>query len=121
MRRVERRGSRDQVGMVTRLTALALVAVLQAAGPEFECSRPAAAMDLIGRLRLADIEWAEDVNRAAMWEAFGRCAGSADAEECRERQRRRFGADLDRQRAEIDARYERMLKEFEERCRASIT
>lgn|SRR5262249_14475265 len=107
--------------MLLPLTALALVAVLHAAEPELDCARPAAAKELIGRLRLADIEWAEDVNRAAMWEAFGRCAGSADADECRDRQRRRFGADLDRQKADIDARYERMLKEFEERCRVSIT
>ena len=80
-----------------------LAGFLQAAQLELDCERPAASRDLIGRLMLSDIEWAEDVNRAAMWEAFGRCTAEARAEVCREKERRRFTADLDRQKAAIEA------------------
>ena len=107
--------------MTSWLGATALSALYLLAQAELDCARPSVARDLIGRLRLAEIEWAEDVNRAAMWEAFGRCAGSPTAEACREAERRQFAAELERQRADIDAKYQRMQKEFEARCRASIT
>lgn len=100
---------------------LLLAGILHATQLELDCARPNAARDLIGRLMLSDIEWAEDVNRAAMWEAFGRCAARPQAEACREERRKRFAADLDRQKAAIEAQYQRMLKDFEERCQASIT
>ena len=88
---------------------------------ELDCSRPAASRDLIGRLRLSDIEWAEDVNREALWEAFGRCATGPAAAACRDRERERFAADWARQKAAIEARYDQVLKDFETRCQASIT
>jgi hypothetical protein len=100
---------------------LVLAGILYTAQLDMDCARPAAARDLIGRLRLAEIEWAEDVNREALWEAFGRCAALPGAPACRDRERARFAADLDRQVAAINARYEQMLKEFETRCQASIT
>jgi hypothetical protein len=99
---------------------LLLAGLLHAAQLELDCARPATARALIGRIKLSEIEWAEDVNRAAMWDAFGRCAALPQAEACRERERRRFTDDLDRQKATIEAKYQRMLEDFEERCRASI-
>ena len=78
-------------------------------------------MTLIGRARLSEIEWAEDVNREAMWQAFGRCSGQPGAEACRERERQRFSDDLDAVVAAIDAKYRRISEEFEARCRTSIT
>jgi hypothetical protein len=86
-----------------------------------DCARPTAARRLIGQARLSEIEWVEDVNRAAMWDAFGRCATLPEPETCRNQERRRFEADLDRQRAVIEAKYRKMLEEFEQRCQASIT
>ncbi len=108
-------------GMKPRAHGLLLAGVLFFGQLDLDCARPTAARDLIGRLMLSDIEWAEDVSRAAMWEAFGRCAARAQAEACREEEQKRFAADLDRQKAAIEAKYQGMLREFEERCRASIT
>ena len=100
---------------------LARVGVLEGAQFDLECSRPLAARELIGRLRLSEIEWAEDVNREALWEAFGRCAALPGPAACREREQERFTADWVRQKATIEAKYEQMLKDFEARCQASIT
>ena len=44
-----------------------------AAAPDLDCEHPAEARAFIARLRLAEIEGAEDIHREAMWEAFGRC------------------------------------------------
>jgi hypothetical protein len=107
--------------MTPWLVAVALAVLLEAPQPELDCARPTSARNLIGRLRLSEIEWAEDVNRAAMWDAFGRCAAAPGADACRQEQRQRFSAELERQTADIDAKYGRMLREFEARCRASIT
>jgi hypothetical protein len=100
---------------------LALVGVLGGAQLDLECSRPLAARELIGRLRLSEIEWAEDVNREALWEAFGRCAAFPGPAACRDREQERIAADWVRQKATIDAKYEQMLKDFDLRCQASIT
>jgi hypothetical protein len=99
---------------------LAVLGLLVGAQLELDCGRPAASRELIGRARLSDIEWAEDVNREAMWEAFGRCAGPR-AEACREIARRRFADDLARERALIEKKYRQVLEDFESRCQASIT
>ena len=100
--------------------ALALAGLLHGVQLDLDCVRPAAARELIGRARLSEIEWAEDVNRAAMWEAFGRCPSRTGAEACRDEQRARFEAEMDGEKAAIEAKYRLMLKEFEDRCRASI-
>ena len=56
-----------------------------------------------------------------MWEAFGRCTPGRAGEPCRERERRRFDAQRDEQKRQIEAKYRRMLSDFEERCRSSIS
>ncbi|MGH7348585.1 MAG: hypothetical protein ACREI6_01115 [Candidatus Rokuibacteriota bacterium] len=101
----------------------ASLASTAAAGVEsdLDCSRPADAHRLIGRLTLAEIEWAEDVHRAAMWDAFGRCPGGAAGESCRSAERRRFDAVWTRKKGRIEAKYRSMLAEFEQRCLAAIT
>ncbi|HEV8441215.1 MAG TPA: hypothetical protein VGT40_24255 [Methylomirabilota bacterium] len=88
---------------------------------ELDCAQPGAARSLIGRAMLSEIEWAEDLNREAMWQAFGRCPEGVGAEACRREQQARYGADLARQKAAIEAKYQRMLKDFAARCQASIT
>jgi hypothetical protein len=100
---------------------LLLAPLIQGGDLELDCARPRAASSLIGQARLSEIEWAEDVNREAMWEAFGRCPPGAGAEACREQQRRDFGADLERQKAAIREKYQKMLRDFLERCLASLT
>jgi hypothetical protein len=100
---------------------LLLAGVCQISQFELDCARPEEARALIGRARLSEIDWAEDVNREDMWQAFGGCAGRPDAQACRDRERERFGRDLDAVRAAIDAKYERLLNDFESRCQGSIT
>jgi hypothetical protein len=101
--------------------ALALAGVVIEGQLDLDCSRPAASRELLGRMRLSEIEWAEDVNREALWGAFGRCAGHPMAAACREKAQERFAAEWARQKAAIEAKYDRVLKEFEARCQASIT
>lgn len=97
------------------------VLALVAGDLELDCSQPGQARGVLGRLMLAEIEGAEDIHRAVMWEAFGRCASGRAGEPCRERERRRFDAQWDQQKRQIEAKYRRMLSDFEERCRSSIS
>ena len=101
--------------------AWALIWLAGATPLDLDCGQRDAAVTLIGRARLSEIEWAEDVNREAMWQAFGGCSGQPGAEACRERERLRFTADLDAALAAIDDKYRRIFEDFEARCRASIT
>ena len=107
------------------MAAVCLVVALWTASPgqaqsEPDCSRPAQGRELIARLRLAEIEGAEDIHRAAMWEAFGRCPEGAAGGSCRTAEQRRFEAEWEGQRAQIDAKYRAVLSDFELRCRAII-
>lgn len=108
------------IAPLTQLTVIAMAAALHGGQLELDCAHPAAARSEIARTMLSEIEWAEDVNRAAMWEAFGRCASEAQAEACRDEQRRRFGEDFERQKAAIEAKYHQMTADFAARCQASI-
>jgi hypothetical protein len=86
---------------------------------EMDCLRPQQARAMVGRLRLSEIEGAEDTNRAAMWEAFGRCPGGPGAAACRQKEQQRFETQWEHQKLAIEDKYRKMLSEFEERCRAS--
>ncbi|HSE05905.1 MAG TPA: hypothetical protein VLK35_17285 [Methylomirabilota bacterium] len=95
-----------------------------ASGPaqtEPDCARPAQGRELLGRLRLAEIEGAEDIHRAAMWEAFGRCQEGAAGSPCRAAAQGRFEAEWERQRSQIEAKYRALLSDFERRCRAVLS
>ena len=107
------------------MLALALLLLLghfalDEAPPDLDCARPAAARDLIGRVRLSEIEWAEDVQREALWQAFGRCSTRPGADACREVERKRFDAQWTKQKAAIEAKYDQILRDFTQRCQASI-
>jgi hypothetical protein len=106
--------------MTSWFGASLLMLVLVAGDLELDCSRPGQARGVVGRLLLAEIEGAEDIHRAAMWEAFGRCAPGSAGQPCRERERRRFDARWDQEKRQLEAKYRRMLSDFEERCRSSI-
>lgn len=93
---------------------------LTRAQPAIDCANPTEARTLLGRLRLAEIEGAEDIHRAAMWEAFGRCPDGAAGEPCRADERRRFGARWDEQKRRIEDKYRGLLGELEQRCRTVI-
>jgi hypothetical protein len=97
-----------------------LSGTLLGAETDLDCARPDQAKIWLARLMLSEIEGAEDIHRAAMWDAFGRCAPGANGGPCRESQRRRFEAQWDRQKKEIEDKYRKMLSDFEDRCRAAI-
>lgn len=103
------------------LASALLPAGPSAAGSDLDCAQRAEARLFIGRLRLAEIEGAEDIHRAAMWEAFGRCPAGSAGESCRTAERSRFEAAWEGQRRQIDAKYRRMLAEFEQRCLGAIS
>jgi hypothetical protein len=90
------------------------------AQPDLDCAWRAEARALLGRLQLAEIEGAEDVHRAAMWEAFGRCPAGDAGGPCRSQEQRRFEGRWEEQRRAIEAKYRQVLRDFEERCRAVI-
>jgi hypothetical protein len=118
-------------GSSTGLAAVAVAAgclfgALWAAPPgqaqsELDCDRPTQAREMIARLRLAEIEGAEDIHRAAMWEAFGRCPEGGAGGPCRTDAQQRFETEWARKRAQIDAKYRAVLGDFERRCRAIIS
>lgn len=91
------------------------------AQPTLDCAHPTEARTLVGRLRLAEIEGAEDIHREAMWNAFGRCPAGGAGEPCRQEERRRFDAQWAEQKRRIDEKYRGVLGEFEQRCRAIIS
>ncbi|HEY7651252.1 MAG TPA: hypothetical protein VIG07_00415 [Methylomirabilota bacterium] len=88
---------------------------------ELDCARPAQGRELIARLRLAEIEGAEDIHRAAMWDAFGRCPEAQAGGPCRAATRERFEAEWERKRAQIEAKYRTVLSDFERRCRGILS
>jgi len=111
---------------VVAVTAACLVGPLWTAlpglaQPELDCARPTQGRELIARLRLAEIEGAEDIHRATMWEAFGRCPEGTAGSPCRIAERERFEAEWEGKRAQIEARYRAVLSDFERRCWAIIS
>lgn len=107
---------------MTRCSAVTVLTLALLSGQvELDCSRREQSGEILARLQLAEIEGAEDIHRAAMWEAFGRCGPSGAGERCRERERRRFGVLWDQQKREIEAKYRRMRSAFEERCRGALS
>jgi len=90
-------------------------------GPELDCGHPAQARAFIAQLQMAEIEGAEDIHREAMWNAFGRCPAGDTGGPCRREERRRFEAQWEAKRREIEAKYREVLGAFEQRCRAIIS
>lgn len=76
---------------------------------------------MIGRLELAEIEGAEDIHRAKMWDAFGGCPEGAAGETCRAAERDRYEADWQQQKRGIRAKYGAMRADLERRCRTTLT
>jgi hypothetical protein len=101
---------------------LALVtASASSAQLDLDCARLEEARRLIGRLRLAEIEGAEDIHRAAMWDAFGRCPEGKGGAACRSAEQRRFEEGWQRQKRGIEAKYGAMLVDLERRCQTTIS
>ena len=98
-----------------------LSGTLLGAEPDLDCARPDQARIWLGRLMLSEIEGAEDIHRAAMWDAFGRCPAGDAGEPCRQEEQRRFDSRWEDQRRAIEAKYRQVLGAFEQRCRTLIS
>ena len=96
-------------------------ALARAEDPDLDCARPAEARAYIALLRLAEIEGAEDIHRAAMWEAFGRCPEGDGGAPCRTAEQRRFEGRWEAERRAIEAKYRDVQSAYELRCRATIS
>jgi len=101
--------------------APAAPAIGLAADPELDCARPAEARAYIALLRLAEIEGAEDIHRAAMWEAFGRCPEGDGGAPCRVTEQRRFEARWEVERRAIEDKYRDVQAAYDARCRGAIS
>ncbi len=88
---------------------------------DLDCGRLEEARTLLGRLELAEIEGAEDIHRALMWDAFGRCPEGAAGGACRATERDRFEADWEGQKRRIQGKYGVMRADLERRCRTTIS
>jgi hypothetical protein len=89
--------------------------------PELDCARPAEARAYIALLRLAEIEGAEDIHRAAMWEAFGRCPEGDGGTPCRVTEQRRFEGRWEVERRAIEDKYRDVQAAYEVGCRWTIS
>jgi len=98
--------------------ALALLGV--SAQLDLDCAKPERARALIDYAQLSEIEQIEDIHRDELDKALARCPPGAKREACRTERRREADLDWDRKVAEIKSRYQKMHRDFEERCRASI-
>jgi hypothetical protein len=107
--------------MAGPLIALALTGILAMAQADLDCGRPVQSRNYIAKLRLAEFEWAEDVHREALWNAFGRCPAGAGQAACRAEQQRRFDAEWQKIKAGIEAKYRKMEEDFDLRCQASLS
>jgi hypothetical protein len=98
---------------------MTLVAAVLMAQPELDCATPDRARLHLGRLRLAEIEYAEDVHQEELGRALGRCPEGRAGEACRTAERRKSEQAWEHVKAAIEAKYARLLQEYEERCRTS--
>jgi hypothetical protein len=102
------------------LAATLLAGAALGAEPDLDCSDPPKSRAWLDRLRLAEIEGAEDIHRAAMWEAFGTCPAGDSGTACRGEIRKRFEAEWETQKQAIEDKYRQALSDLEERCRAQL-
>ena len=101
--------------MATLLALLGGVAQL-----DLDCAKPEQARALIDYAQLSEIEQVEDIHRDELDKALARCPAGPQREACRAERRRLADLDWDRKVAEIKARYQKMHRNFEENCRASL-
>ena len=95
--------------------------ILGLAQLDLDCAQPARSRNLIDRLMLAELEYAEDVHREAFWTALGQCPSEPAGRACRAQEQSRFDARWREQRAGIEVKYRKMREAFEARCKASIS
>jgi hypothetical protein len=86
---------------------------------DLDCATPERARALIEYARLSEIEQVEDIHRDALSRALANCPEGQGRLACRAEQQRQADLDWERKLAEIKARYQKMQRDFEEKCRGS--
>jgi len=105
---------------MTAWMRVALVVLGASAQLDLDCAAPERSRALIDYAQLSEIEHAEDIHREVLDRGLAGCAPGAGRDRCRAELRRQADLDWNRKVAEIKTRYQKMHKEFWERCRASI-
>jgi hypothetical protein len=100
--------------------AVVLVLLGAASQLDLDCAQPERARTLIDYAQLSEIEQVEDIHRDELDRALARCPSGPTREASRTSRQRQADLDWDRKLADIKARYQKMHRDFEERCRASI-
>ena len=106
--------------MAAWLVWMMLGAAGAAAQLDLDCAAPERARALIEYARLSEIEQVEDIHRDTLDKAVALCPAGQGRQDCRTEQRRQAALDWERKLADIKARYDKMHKDFDEKCRASI-
>jgi hypothetical protein len=83
---------------------------------DLDCARGPAARRELDRTRLSEIEQAEDLAHASLEQALTGCPAGAAGGACRAEARRRSEVAWAGKKAEIEARYRDLRREFEARC-----
>jgi hypothetical protein len=99
---------------------MALGAAGAAAQLDLDCAAPDRARALIEYAKLSEIEQVEDIHRDALDKALARCPAGQGRQACRTERQRQADSEWERKLADINARYEKIHKDFEERCRAAV-
>jgi len=90
---------------------------LLAADPE--CADEAWQREVLAQARAFELHDAEEKLRVSLAEALQACPAGPGGAACRAGVQSRTQEQRQRRRGEIDARYERLLRELEDRCRAT--
>ena len=84
-----------------------------------DCADEAWEREVLAQARAFELHDAEEKLRIGVSEALQGCPGGPGGAACRAGAQSRTQDERQRRRGEIDARYERLLRELEDRCRAT--
>jgi len=107
-------------GMGTAAGPLLLaVGLWRAVAAAPDCADEAWQRQVLAQARAFELHAGEEKLRVDLAEALQACPEGPGGAACRAGVQSRTQVQRQRQRGEIDARYERLLRELEERCRAT--
>jgi len=84
-----------------------------------DCADETWQRNVLTQARAFELHDAEEKLRVGLAQEFQACPAGPSGAACRAGAESRVQTDRQRRRGEIDARYERLLRELEDRCRSS--
>ena len=96
------------------------IALWTAAGVDPECADEGWKRQVFAQARLFELHDTEEKFRTGLALELAGCLPGPAGGACRTRAQSRFQSERDNPRSEIDDRYRRLLREFEDRCRSTI-